>query len=289
MVRQYSKLKILLTGSNGQLGSSFYKSTKNVFNIIATNNEASSSFYLDITNVQSLKYILSDFNPDVILNCAAFTNVDLSEKEKFNARNINVIGLQNLINYSSKNTKIIQISSDYIYDGSNGPYNEKSKPNPLNYYGKTKLEAENSLIGSNKEYLIFRIGCLFDYENTNNFFYWVYSQLKQNKLIKVTDDQINNPTYAKNLSKVIMECIMLDVTGVYNYGSLKYISRYEFAKVIARYYSFNSKLIFKVKTEQLNQIAIRPKMTGLDCSKLIKVLGIELLTIEQILATMIIE
>ena len=86
-----------------------------------------------------------------------------------------------------------------------------------------------------------------------------------------------------------MQCIILDITGIYNYGSLKYISRYEFSKIIADYYSFDSKLIFKVKSEELNQPAIRPKMTGLDCSKLIKVIDTELLTIEQILSTMVIE
>ena len=111
-------------------------------------------------------------------------------------------GLKNLIKYSKLKAKIIQNSTDYIFDGFTGFYSENSTPNPLSYYGKTKLEAENVLISSNKNFIIIRVSTLFS-DISINFYNWVLSNLSKNNHIKVFSDQISNPCYALNLVNFI--------------------------------------------------------------------------------------
>ena len=241
------------------------------------------SIYLDITDSISVRSVLEEHKPDVIINCSAYTNVDKAETNRDLAHSINVDGVKNLIKFSSTNTKIVHISSDYIYDGLSGPYTETSLPSPLNYYGKTKHEADNILISSLRKCLIFRINGLFSFSSHNNFFKWVTNELSNNKFINVVNDQVSNPTFANNLVDVINKSIILDLTGIYNYGTNNYISRYDFALYIAEYFNYDSSLINPIKTNQLKQNAKRPLKTGLICDNIISALDIELETIPFIL------
>ena len=173
-------INILITGSNGQLGSHLNNIKDSLFNIIPSYYKKKSSFVLlDITNEEDVKDAIKSYNPDIIINTAAITDVDFCELNKSIAREVNVQGLGNLIKHSSSNTKIIQISTDYIYDGKIGNYDEKSLPNPLNYYGKTKLEAENILLSSNKKFIIIRVATLFS-NYSNNFYRWILNNLESN-------------------------------------------------------------------------------------------------------------
>ena len=176
---------------------------------------------------------------------------------------------------------IIQISSDYVFDGENGPYNEEDHTFPVNYYGKSKLEAENILRGSKRTYLIIRPNVLYseDLIYKGNFFAWVYNSLVNNKVISVVKDQISNPTYVSHLTEAIFKCILLNAEGIYHYGSDDYLSRYEFAMDIAKYFELNSCLITSIDTEYLNQnipsyIANRPKHSGLKTIKIEDEIGL---------------
>ena len=111
---------------------------------------------MDARAAEFLKDVVNDFKPTIIINSSAYTDVDKAEKNKMLARNINVLGVANLIKASKKGTKLIHISSDYVFDGKKGNYKEEDLTYPVNYYGKTKLESENLIIGSNKPYVIFR-------------------------------------------------------------------------------------------------------------------------------------
>ena len=140
---------ILITGSNGMLGSHLSKINLYNYNIITLpKNDIKKS--LDVTNSNDVKECLDNFKPDFIINCASYTNVDQSEINKELAHSVNVKGLVNLVKFSNVNTKIIHISSDYVFDGIKGNYAENDITRPINYYGKTKLESENFLIGSNR-------------------------------------------------------------------------------------------------------------------------------------------
>jgi len=264
-------INVLITGSNGQLGSHFNNINDSLFNIIPSYYKKKSSFVsLDINNGEDVKDAIKTYNPDIIINAAAITDVDFCEKNKSLARNVNVQGLRNLIKYSSSDTKIIQISTDYIYDGKEGMYNEKSFPNPLNYYGKTKLEAENILLSSNKKFIIIRISTLYS-NYSNNFYQWIVTNLKNNNVLNIVDDQISNPCYSLNLVNLIFDLILLDYTGKINFGSINNLSRYNFALEIANSIGLNNNLIKLSKTKNLNLLSKRPLNTSFDlhlCKKL---------------------
>lgn len=271
------KKKILITGANGQLGRSLSSLLKDHFNILGadlnltgTEKNLAPIIEMDVTSFESVKHNIDEYNPDIIINTAAYTNVDQSEVQKDLAWSVNVHGLENIIKSVSASTKIIHISSDYVFDGKNGPYTEDDKTYPISYYGKTKLAGENALRGSRRQFLILRPNVL--YQSTTHdqasFFAWVYTSLNQNKRINVVTDQTSNPTWVIPFSQVILKCIVLNSEGIYHYGSDDNINRFEFACMIARTFDFDETLINPILTEDLNQLAPRPKHSGLCTDKI---------------------
>ena len=272
---------ILLTGANGMLGTHISKIDLYNYKITSFSKKNGKN-NLDITDSAKVKEVLEFIKPNFIVNCAAFTNVDKSEIDKKLTHRVNVHGLNNLIKYSSPKTKIIHISSDYVFDGTKGNYLENDITRPINYYGKTKLEAENILIGSNRPYTIFRPNVIFDF-SSNNFFTFIYNSLKNKQDINIVNDQISNPTYAPHFAKIIIESIILDVEGVFHFGSLDNISRYDFALKIANFYNFNIENIKPISSKLLGQNAERPLNTSLNCNKIINNFDIEILPISYYL------
>ena len=262
------KKKILITGSLGQLGSALFNTLSKDFNVLGTSRKSTQNQNIremDVSIPIEVESIFNTFNPDIVINCAAYTNVDGSEINKELAYNVNVKGLRNIIQNSQPSTYIIQISSDYVYDGKKPPYIESDHTYPLNYYGKTKLEAENILRGSNRDYLILRPNVLYSNELNSkaNFFAWVYNQLNANKSIKVVNDQISNPTYINDMVKIVFQGILMNYSGILNVGSEDSLSRYDFAVSIAKIFNFNINLIEPVSTTYLKEnihtyIAKRP-------------------------------
>jgi dTDP-4-dehydrorhamnose reductase len=280
--------KILITGAEGQLGKALQIGLTDKFNILSTTRQPTQLAKnqrnvqkLDITDNENISSILKYFKPDIIINCAAYTNVDGSEINKELAHQVNVEGLQNLIQLSDINTYLIQISSDYVFDGANGPYSEDEHTFPVNYYGKTKLEAENILRGTRRKWAIFRPNVLYssDLFCNGNFFAWVYQSLLKKQSISVVTDQISNPTLTQNFVNCIFQCIIMDYEGILHIGSDDYISRYEFALEIANVFDLDSNLITKIDTKSLSNtvksyIAERPLHSGLIIDKIEKELNI---------------
>ena len=273
--------KILITGAEGQLGIVLQRILRDKFDVFPTDIIISelenrvNSKNLDITERSDVENTIKEINPDIIINCAAYTDVDGSEENKNQAHMVNVAGLQNLILASNYNTYFVHISSDYVFDGNAGPYSEEDHTYPINYYGKTKLEAENTLRGSRRKYLILRTNVLYC-ENLlfkSNFFAWVYKSLTNNKSISVVNDQISNPTYVPHLVEVIFLCIILHTEGIYHYGSDDFLSRYEFAIIIAKVFGFDKSLISPIDTKSLfkkvkSYTAKRPMHSGLKVDKI---------------------
>ena len=274
--------KILITGAEGQLGKALQIGLSGKFNILSTAknstklaNNRRNVQKLDITNQDNTTTLLGSFQPDIIINCAAYADVDGSELNKELAHQVNVEGLRNLIQLSEVNTHIIQISSDYVFDGSNGPYSEDDHTFPVNYYGKTKLEAENILRGTRRKWSIFRPNVLYssDLFCKGNFFAWVYKSLLKKQAISVVADQISNPTLSNHFVNAIFQAIIMDYEGILHIGSDDYISRYEFAIEIAKVFGFDLGLISKIDTDFLSRklnsyIAERPLHSGLLIGKL---------------------
>ena len=270
------KRTLLITGSDGQLGSLLSIHLSDAFNVIPTSKRGIlDRVKLNVVDKKNVKDVLEKYNPDIIINCAAITNVDFCETNRSICRSVNSEAVNNIIKYSNKNTKIIQISTDYVYDGNNGPYTETDSTHPLNFYGQTKLEAENILIGSNRKYLILRLNGLYTFDlEFNNFIVWIYKELKQKNQLKIVNDQISNPTYIELLGNILIKLMIMNAEGIFNYGSSNYISRYDFALEFCDILGFSSKLIKPVTTDSLSQIAKRPLHTGLKTNKIEQQLGL---------------
>lgn len=295
--RDIVKNRILITGANGKLGQrtvSFYKNFKNIELLTISIEEKpviDGAEYLqcDITDREKVKKVVFDYCPDFIINTAAYTNVDKSETDREAAWKVNVKAVE----YLSESARvidahIIHISSDYLFDGKSGPYAENAVPNPLGYYGRTKLASENVLRLSGCYYTIIRTNVLYGNaaDSSPDFVKWVINSLNGGEKIKIVTDQINNPTFIDDLVQGINKIIEFGKTGVYNIGGREFISRYDFTMLIAEYFHLNKSLIGKTITEQLNQPARRPLKSGLITLKAETELGYHPHTIFEALAEM---
>ncbi len=294
------KRRILVVGANGMLGqrvTEFYLPLNDV-ELLTTSVEEKSVFekleYIqgDISNRNEIKNIVKDFCPDFIINAAAFTNVDLSETERELAWKINVKGVEYLSEAARiLDSHLIHISTDYIFDGKNGPYLENDIPNPLGYYARTKLASENVLKISGTRHTILRTNVLYGTAKYSrpDFVKWVVESLRAKKEIKIVDDQINNPTFIDDLVQGINKIVELRKEGIFHIGGNEFLSRYDFTIMIADFFNLDKSLIKKIKTEELNQPARRPLKSGLITIKAQSELGYRPHSINQTLELMKLE
>jgi len=186
--------------------------------------------------------------------------VDKSEIEKETAWKINVGGAENIALYSwTVDAHLIHFSTDYIFDGKNGPYTEEDKPNPIGYYGRTKLASENSIRISGTRFSIIRTNILYGQIKYGrpDFVKWVINSLQKGEKIFIVTDQIGNPTYIDDLVNAVNKIIKLKKEGIFNIGGCEMISRYSFTLRIAKYFGLDEKLIVPILTKELNQPAAR--------------------------------
>lgn len=282
--------KVLIIGSNGFLGSNFF-TFDNKNEILNQNlNLVASSLHnsildkeipfcqIDITNKKDTIKKIVKIGPNFVILTAAMTNVDQCEINKKLATKINVHGPENVIKACKKiNSKLIFISTDFIFDGEKegGFYNEKDHPNPLSFYGMTKLKAEIAIINSGIDYLICRTAVLYGRDERKlNFITWILDSLKQNKKISIVKNQINSPTFVKNLAQIILKLIEKKAQGIFHTTGNCALSRYDMALKCAEIFNYNKNLVIPINS--LKQKAIRPKNVSLDISKLKKFIGSEL-------------
>jgi len=286
--------RVLVVGSNGLLGQKVTELLLrgSAYQVTVTSVEPApvrplqSAEYrtLDITSRKDVRAMVGELVPDVIVNTAAMTNVDACESERELAWKINVEGVENLIDASRKSAgKIIHISTDYVFDGKLGPYAEDDRPEPLNYYGKTKLASENVLRTSEVPFMIARTLVLYGYApgTRPNFALWLIDNLEKKLPVRVVDDQMGNPTLVDDLAYGLIAGIDLERTGFYHIAGREIVSRYEFARRLARVFGFDENLITPVKTASLSQPAARPLQSGLITLKAEVELGIRPATVEE--------
>lgn len=270
----FIKRRIIITGANGMLGQRLFEfySTLNDVELLVSSIENDFVFknqnYIqaDISNRNELKKVIYDFCPDFIINAAAYTNVDKSESERETAWKINVKGVEYITETARVlDSHIVHISSDYIFDGKNGPYTENDIPNPLGYYGRTKLASENVLKISGTKNTILRTNVLYGTAkySRSDFVKWVVESVRAGKEIRIVDDQFNNPTFIDDLVQAINKVIELRKEGIYNIGGSEVLSRYDFTMIIADFFNLDKFLIKKIQTEDLDQPARRPLKSGL--------------------------
>ena len=221
---------------------------------------------IDLTRREEVKDLVYDFYPDVIVNAAAYTNVDLSEKERETAWKTNVKGVEYIAEVSRViDSHIIHISTDYIFNGQKGPYSEKDNPSPLGYYARTKLASENVLRISGTFYTILRTNVLYGIAHNSrpDFVRWVVNSIRSGKKIRIVTDQYNNPTFIDDMVQAISKVIEYKKFGIYNIGGKEFLSRYDFTMKIAEFFQLDKSLISPITTSELNQAAPRPLKSGL--------------------------
>lgn len=263
--------KVLITGCYGLLGQKLvaaFRPPQSDFQVIGVDktnqtilNEPFISQTCDITNRDAVKEVILHYHPDLIINTAAMTDVDLCEIEREACWRINVEAVKHLIYASNKiGCKIIQISSDYVFDGTRAPYDENSRPKPLGFYGKSKLASENELLLSGLPFNIIRSQILFGtgINIRPNFVTWVLAKLAEKKTFSVVTDQSGNPTLADNLAEAIYWCVELEKEGLFHISGRECISRFDFARKIASVFGYSPDPIQPILTESLNQKAKRP-------------------------------
>ena len=253
--------KLLITGGEGQLATAFKSNFKSNFDLLSLNKSE-----LDITDKLKVESILKNFKPDIVLNCAAYTNVDGAENDFKKANDVNSDAIKNIL--SNFDGLFVQISTDYIFDGKNGPYSEFSDSNPINKYGLSKLNGEKISLKMSNKLILIRANVIFDLNSKSSFLDWVIKSLKDKKEISVVDDQFGNPIWSVDLAKIVFQLIKNEEKGIFNVGTDKIISRYEFAKLIADEWNLDVNLIKPISTKSLkeknkNYIAPRPLKSGL--------------------------
>jgi dTDP-4-dehydrorhamnose reductase len=278
-------MRILITGAYGQLGISLNKILSinhEVYNSGINVSKNKNGFHLNIQDRVQVKTLINHLEPELIINLAALTNVDLCESNDELAYEVNTNGVRNI--YDCFKGKIIQLSTDYVFDGQKGPYSEEDKTNPISVYGKTKLKAEKIILNS-KENLVLRTNVLYDISMNNkaSFLNWIIESLERKNKINVVIDQYNNPTWVNSICRVINLCIENNINGLFHWGDATYLSRYEFAVKIAEKFNYDSNLINKILTKDLGQIAPRPLLGGLEKDSLENILNIKAPSLDECL------
>lgn len=272
---------ILIIGASGLIGYSLYEHFSKEYSVIGTYNthKFNDLIQLNLLNKIELEKILRKFKPKIILLSAALTNVEYCEKEKNECWTQNVIAPLNLIKLiKNSSINLVYYSTDYIFDGKNGPYSEEDSPNPLNTYGKSKLETEINIRQNLTNFLIIRTTVVYGWEHLGkNFVCTLIKSVQSGRTIKLPKDQIGTPTYTENIAEVTLELIKLDKQGIYNVSGPQLMDRYSFALIVANVFNLNKSLIEPVNTSELNQIAPRPLNAGLKINKLLKSVKIEML------------
>ena len=276
---------ILITGSNGLLGQKLVHLLKEKHNVIATSlgscliSNQSDFIYqiLDITDEYNIGKIFNMYKPKYVINTAAMTNVDACEDYKNLCDDINVKAVNYLSTACEKyNSHLIHISTDFIFDGKNGPYDEDDEANPLSYYGLSKLKSEQVLQKSNCKWAILRTILLYGTaENLerNNIVLWARKALKDNQELNIIDDQFRSPTLAEDLAQACYLVIKKEAIGVYNASGKDIMSIYEMVERMADFYKCDKSQINRISSTNLNQKAKRPPKTGFILDKSIKELG----------------
>ena len=292
-----NKTKVLITGSNGLLGQKLVQLfVANNFEVIATSKgknrnpltDSYEYFNANITNFAKIYKFIKKSKPDFIINTAAMTNVDNCELRKRECKEINAKAVKKLAQACEEfNIHLIQISTDFVFKGKKGYYSENDKPNPVNYYGETKLKSEKYLKRYKIDFTVLRTIILYgliENASKNNFVLWVKDSLEQNKSINIVTDQYRMPTYVNDLAFACFQVVKRKAKGIYHISSNELLSIYEMALEVAHTFNLNKDLIKPILTEKLNQKAIRPTKTGFNIDKAVNELGLKPMSFKEQLA-----
>lgn len=283
-------MKILLTGASSspgfktliELADKGYKVyaiyNRNPINITLDNVEP---VKLDLTDFSSVVKLFQEVEPDIVIHMAAIGDVDLCEKDRELAWKTNVETTRLLVKLCLKNNvKMIYLSTDYVFDGTRGLYKEEDLPNPINYYGLTKLISEEIVKSALDRYVIVRTSAVYGLGiGRKNFGKALIEALSRGQKVKAIVDQWLSPTLNTLLAKAIVEIMEKDLEGIFHVAGER-VSRYEFAVRLAKKFGFDTNLIEQARMDEFNWIAKRPRDSSLDCTKARKMLSTDFHTLD---------
>lgn len=280
-------MKILVLGGSGIVGETFLEKA-NQHQLLATYDKNK----INLSNVITfqihlpddsilLKKLIIDEHPDVVINSMAYSNADFCEENKEKTYDLHV-KITKLITTICKeiNTKLIFLSSDYVFGNEKERYQENDLPNPINYYGKTKYEAEKIVLNDTNN-LVLRTSLIYGSSAKVRFLNFVIDKLEKEEEIYAYDDIFNSATFVDELIDAILKSIDFNVTGILHIAGSNCISRFEFANTIAKIFNFNHKLIKPISITTAKLKAQRPIKPCLDNSKASKILKIKFSTIQE--------
>ncbi len=282
------KTKFLITGSNGLLGQKLVKLLldKSECEVVATSRGKNrlpfpetnyQYFSMDITQPQEVDAVMAQVQPDVVIHTAAMTHVDQRETDHEGCLALNVEAVKHIIVACKQtNAFLIHLSTDFIFDGENGPYDEEAPANPVNFYGETKLKAEALISNSDISWALVRTVLVYGIAHDmsrSNIILWVKKSLEEGKEIRVVDDQLRSPTLAEDLA---MGCYLIGMKrakGIFNICGKELLSPYEMAEKTAVYFGLDTSTMQRANASNFKELARRPLRTGLLIDKARQELG----------------
>jgi dTDP-4-dehydrorhamnose reductase len=290
--------RLLIVGSTGLVGSKVaYLAPRHGFEAYNTHNARTSplpnSVQLNITDREETLSLVKKVRPEAIVNTAALHNVDYCESHRDEATKVNVEGVRNLVDAAREtDSRLIQLSTDYVFDGNSGHYSELDSPHPLHFYAETKLEAEK-VAADLPSYAVARPSVIYGWNpleaggvpsssgKTINFAMFVLDKLKKNEAVKAVRDQYGSPTFADNLAEALLRLARHSENGVFHTAGKSCMSRYEFAVKAAEIFAYPTRLVEPVYTSDFKQLAKRPKNSCLRVEKAEQTLRVRFLTAEE--------
>lgn len=270
-------MRILVIGSGGQVGGAVCAAAAALGHEVsgADMKAAGARFSLDLADDASVAGVFKEARPELTVLCSAMTYVDGCEKDPARARKLNaeapgfVAGL-----CADGGSRLVYFSTEYVFDGRNGPYSETDPVSPISVYGRTKLEGEQRVLARLKDALSIRTTVVYSYaRGGNNFIMQLMDKGGRGEEMKVPGDQYSNPTYAPELAGFVLELALSGKSGVYNVAGADRLNRYEFALKACEAFGLKNNFLKPVSTADLKQAAPRPLNAGLKMDKLRAALG----------------
>ena len=278
-------MNVLITGCLGLLGQRLVELAPPNAKVAATDLEPDPQFMpaslyhpCDLTRFDQVRALFDRLRPDCVINAAAYTNVDRAEDEPDRCRTVNVTAVEHLARLCGSSALLIQVSTDYVFDGAAGPYAEDAPTNPLGVYAKSKWEAEQAVRAAGVDHVIARTMVL--YGHTRNcrpeFVGWLIDKLAAAEPVRIVTDQFGNATLNDELAQALWRLAFGSFRGVVHVAGTDVLSRYDFSLRIAELFGLDAGLITPITTAELKQKAPRPLRSGLIVDKAVRELGLEL-------------
>jgi dTDP-4-dehydrorhamnose reductase len=270
------RTRLLVTGANGLLGQALVRrlSGSSDHEVLATARDDAPRFDvpceytpMDVTTPSTVESVIEDYNPDAVVNCAAVSDVTECEEDRNRAWAVNARAVRTLAKHCrAVDARLVQLSSDFVFNGERGPYEEDARPDPVNYYGRTKLAGENALREFDfLDWALVRTVLVYGTANDlsrSNVVLWMIDQLSQGEVIHVVDDQWRTPTYVRDLADGIVRLVDREKTGIYHLSGREMVTIHELARTVADVFDFDRSLIDPVPSDYFDDAVERPSKTG---------------------------